>query len=792
SLMDAEIQNELRRRGYDDEKAEIARELLRRGLPLPAEQARPGPSFAKGAGTALTYGKAFAKTAAEGVPLVGGGFLDAVNAVGGGIGGYTYDREKGEWVKPIYRTTKPEQIGTETVQPSADVAPSPIVPEQRSIIVSPEQKKVVGEERIPAPYSGAKTRQAIGGETAKVVTPSLIPVPKAGMLKGVAEFLNSAYGAGQNPFEFAGAQVPTLVAFGAIQKVVAGVANPLERQIVTSLTTKNPTLNKIIGGTAKVGKEAGEIATAGGVLGAAESPEDRTTGALEGAKGALAFVGMMRVLGYPKNIIDKYNGKVAKAKAAPTKENIDELKSAYREALNGVSTYTDEQFNAKLAEVQAKGEHTPEEIAAWKLDRENYKKLQAELTEEQKTARTSELTGTPNRRAFKEKYQQYLNDGWTIVRMDGDNTLALNETYSHNFTDKVIRAQGIAIEETAKKYGGDAYHVSGDEEIMAIPPAQAENAYTITNEARANVASKVITAPDGKQVAPSVTAGIGKPGQIEELADEAATLAKHRKIGVATVDEWAAVPPAEQVAIKEARKHKRSSEVPPAVHNILQTQVLERANVPTEDVAELVMSSEADGKVLREITARLYRGELNPNQAARLARKQYDKLGKEDTSFDAARLDKAVSAIVRPDETPESFAAQITAGHQLDTPEGQKYYEANADAIDAILNKQENPEPTEFAGMKPAQSLAQFVASRGGFRIGKSWIKPDGKLMEEAAQVPKKFLTKDASALTADEMAAEAKAAGFPVDSDADLMTQLYERPELREPKGPANPSKGK
>jgi diguanylate cyclase (GGDEF)-like protein len=145
------------------------------------------------------------------------------------------------------------------------------------------------------------------------------------------------------------------------------------------------------------------------------------------------------------------------------------------------------------------------------------------------------LTGLANKRSFELAYAGELNRAFrdegsiAVVALDVDNFKEVNDRYHHSFGDQVLVAVARAVRAAVRAYDTVA-RIGGDEFVVLLPGASAEQASAVAERARALIAE--IELPEGKL---SCSAGVAAikgtelhASQILDAADAALFTAKRR------------------------------------------------------------------------------------------------------------------------------------------------------------------------------------------------------------------------------------------------------------------------
>ncbi|GEM_PF-6216305 len=360
------------------------------------------------------------------------------------------------------------------------------------------------------------------------------------------------------------------------------------------------------------GQRALEISA--GIKGSGLTPAQE---AAEQRAATLGVTGIMSLLGLvgEANLPAEAGAAVTEAAKNPTEGNVKAaiekvktfdpgLAGDMERALNTMKASSQGEYHSSSEAEAALGEITNPAL------REDVRQTVARNIELNKFAFEGDLTGLPNRRVWKKVYDQRREQGWTILRIDGDNTKRLNELYGHDFTDRVIGDSKKAVDAVLKPLGGETYDVSGDETVAALPPGT--DAQAAAQALRGKVSELRLDAPDGTEIIPSVTVGIGRPGDVEQNADLAATYAKVKGSGMESFEGFEALPEEEKARVRAVAEERarRTAELAPGAHMLLQNQLLERSGLTREAIARLA-GSEAGGRELRKTVAAFAEGKLD-------------------------------------------------------------------------------------------------------------------------------------------------------------------------------------
>jgi diguanylate cyclase (GGDEF)-like protein len=111
------------------------------------------------------------------------------------------------------------------------------------------------------------------------------------------------------------------------------------------------------------------------------------------------------------------------------------------------------------------------------------------------------LTGLANKRSFELAYAAELNRAFrddgsiAVVTLDVDHFKEINDRYHHGFGDQVLVAVGRAVRAAVRAYDTVA-RIGGDEFVVLLPGASAEQASIVAERARALIAE--IDLPEGR------------------------------------------------------------------------------------------------------------------------------------------------------------------------------------------------------------------------------------------------------------------------------------------------------
>lgn len=171
--------------------------------------------------------------------------------------------------------------------------------------------------------------------------------------------------------------------------------------------------------------------------------------------------------------------------------------------------------------------------------REIRRRTRAE-TKLRRIARTDDLTGLPNRRAFREAFErewrQATRTGSTLslLYIDVDSFKSFNDRYGHGKGDEVLRAIGRGLETNLRRPRDMAARHGGEEFVVVLPETEAAGARTVAENIRHTIIDLGIAhegSPHGV-VTVSIGAASARPlrgndaGSLLKSADEALYEAK--------------------------------------------------------------------------------------------------------------------------------------------------------------------------------------------------------------------------------------------------------------------------
>jgi diguanylate cyclase (GGDEF)-like protein len=135
------------------------------------------------------------------------------------------------------------------------------------------------------------------------------------------------------------------------------------------------------------------------------------------------------------------------------------------------------------------------------------------------------LTGLANKRSFELAYAAELNRAFrdegpiAVVTLDVDNFKEINDRFHHSFGDQVLVAVARAVRAAVRTYDTVA-RIGGDEFVILLPGANAEQASIVAERARGLIAE--IDLPEGRLSCSAGVAAIkGSEGHASHILDAA-------------------------------------------------------------------------------------------------------------------------------------------------------------------------------------------------------------------------------------------------------------------------------
>ena len=177
------------------------------------------------------------------------------------------------------------------------------------------------------------------------------------------------------------------------------------------------------------------------------------------------------------------------------------------------------------------------------------------VKDETQRARTDQLTGLANRRAFDEAFAKMINEtdrfggSSALVLLDIDLFKLVNDTYGHEAGDKVLIALGAALSE-ARRTTDFVARLGGEEMALLLPQTDSTGAVEVAERLRQRIAEmRVKTSAGALQITASFGVAIysarsGNSNGLFERADKALYAAKRggrNRVELAPVDApWSA------------------------------------------------------------------------------------------------------------------------------------------------------------------------------------------------------------------------------------------------------------
>jgi len=164
------------------------------------------------------------------------------------------------------------------------------------------------------------------------------------------------------------------------------------------------------------------------------------------------------------------------------------------------------------------------------------RRIEMLMGQQARSARTDELTGLPNRRAFNEELGRALaraaraGQPLTLAVLDLDHFKRVNDEYGHPVGDAVLQLTAAALRDSVRS-GDLAARMGGEEFGLILPDASEESSRVLAERVRTAVARAEL---DGSDVTVTASLGIatwepGESGDASELvrrADRALYAAK--------------------------------------------------------------------------------------------------------------------------------------------------------------------------------------------------------------------------------------------------------------------------
>jgi diguanylate cyclase (GGDEF)-like protein len=151
-------------------------------------------------------------------------------------------------------------------------------------------------------------------------------------------------------------------------------------------------------------------------------------------------------------------------------------------------------------------------------------------------AHHDQLTGLPNRSlaAIMFRRQKLANRPTIVALIDLDRFKDTNDTYGHHVGDDLLRTVGQRLAVVAKRHGGTAARLAGDEFLLLLPADDSDHSH-VTAEILTGLAEPAaLHSDDGNiTVRPTASAGIarydGRYGTFEMLLHHADVALLHAK-----------------------------------------------------------------------------------------------------------------------------------------------------------------------------------------------------------------------------------------------------------------------
>lgn len=143
--------------------------------------------------------------------------------------------------------------------------------------------------------------------------------------------------------------------------------------------------------------------------------------------------------------------------------------------------------------------------------------LARELEERNRTLEqlsvTDTLTGLPNRRAFAGRLNYEitrtarLTDSLTLIIGDVDHFKSVNDTWGHEFGDRVLQTVAVALGDSVRQADLVA-RIGGEEFAVLLPSTDAAGAAVVAEKLLRAVSSKVNKTPDGESKSFTISLGV--------------------------------------------------------------------------------------------------------------------------------------------------------------------------------------------------------------------------------------------------------------------------------------------
>lgn len=159
-----------------------------------------------------------------------------------------------------------------------------------------------------------------------------------------------------------------------------------------------------------------------------------------------------------------------------------------------------------------------------------YKELHELSQKFERQARQDSLTNLPNRRGMMEHLEYEFNRSrrsrqeMSVLLCDIDNFKQVNDTYGHDFGDKVLMSISDVFHQAMRKQDIVA-RWGGEEFLFLLPETNAKDAYTLAEKIRQKVSSHV-TSMNDRTLSVTVSLGVS-PVNDEVNVQQAISLADH-------------------------------------------------------------------------------------------------------------------------------------------------------------------------------------------------------------------------------------------------------------------------
>jgi len=202
-----------------------------------------------------------------------------------------------------------------------------------------------------------------------------------------------------------------------------------------------------------------------------------------------------KALGVSDKVFCTANSLLMKGSVSP--EQLSSITSSLREASQSATDSTkqmEDQLTASLSEIAV---------------------LKESLDENRKQMETDFLTQVGNRvymeRIFStiQSNKASITEGASIVVVDIDNFKILNDTHGHQIGDKVLRYISNHLAKNSEKEDFHVTRFGGEEFVIIFPDRDLPSVYSVVDEIREELSSRVITRKDTQQSLGQLTASFG-------------------------------------------------------------------------------------------------------------------------------------------------------------------------------------------------------------------------------------------------------------------------------------------